>query len=348
MLGFGYNLIDTPEKIQRFVSGNRRLQQTQFYIGKTPAVTMAKSGNTFIANGFLPKHTKLRIRSSIIASVNRMRMVEVKAVGRNAWVPLNKIGTKFFNISFRRTNDTFIDTLNADIQHFRNNGINPKLYVDSINPANLIFESVLKGNVIKNKKMACGHFIEGFSGAGATTLYPGSFYIRIIEEGVDVPQNDRYLANIVTYLTHFTDKDRNLTTNVAYVFPNGADYGIPLYGKSYIGRAGSGGPDCADVVFYGAPAVDTDDGVGAIILKPSTTATGAGAVSYVLRRGPQPPSDTFCYLASMKQGKNISRPKRIRNATIQMTFTKHIENNPNVVKKGITIGPIPPGAAGGV
>lgn len=346
MLGFGYNLIDTPEKIQKLITGNRRLQQTKFYVGKTPAVTMAKTGNTFVANGFLSKHTQLRIRNPIIAAVNRMRLVEVKAVGRSAWLPINKIGTKMFNISFKKTNDTFIDTLNADIDHFRRNGTYPKLYVDSINPANLIFQSTIKGDVIKNKKQACEYFIEGF--AGELTLFPVSFYIRVIEEGVDIPLNDRYISNIINYLTHFTDKDRNLTTNVAYIFPNGTDYGVPLYGKSYVGRTGAGNPDCADVVFYGAPAVDTDEGAGAIILKPSASTTGPGTALYVLRRGPQPPADTFCYLATIKQGKNITRPKKIKNATIQMAFTKHIENNPNVVKKGSTVGPIPPGAAGGV
>lgn len=345
MLGFGYNLIDTPEKIQRFVIGNRRLQQTKFYVGKTPAVTMTKSGNTFIANGFLPKHTQLRIRNPVIVAVNRMRVIEVKAVGRSAWLPINKIGTKMFNISFRKTNDTFIDTLNADIDHFRRSGTYPKLYIGSINPANLIMENAVRGNVSRNKKSTCQYFIEGLTG-GAGILQ--SFFIRVIEEGVDVPQNDRYLANIINYLTHFTDKDRNLTTNVAYIFPNGADYGIPLYGKSYVGRTGAGSPDCADVVFYGSPAVDTDENEGAIILKPSSSATGPGAVSYVLRQGTQPPAETFCYLASMKQGKNISRPKRIKNAVIQMAFTKHIENNPNVVKKGATVGPVPPAAAAGV
>jgi hypothetical protein len=345
MLGFGYTLLETPDKIQRFITGNRRLQQTKFYVGKTPAVTLAKTGNTFVANGFLPKHTQLRIQRATIAASNRMRLIEVKAVGRSCWLPLNKIGVKAINISFRRTNDTFIDSLNADIQHFQRNGVYPKLYVDSISPANLIFENTTKGSVIKNKNAACGYFIEGFSGDFSGIL--NSFYIRVIEEGINIPTNDKYLPSIITYLTHFTDKDKNLTTNVAYIFPNGADYGIPLYGKGYTGKTGSGSIDCADVVFYGAPAVDTDEGTGSIILKPSNLTTTT-SISHVLRRGTQPPADTFCYLASIKLGKNITRPKRIKNAIIQMTFSRHVENNPNVIKKGATIGPVPPGAAGGV
>lgn len=50
MLGFGYTLLETPDKIQRYVTGNRRLQQTKFYVGKVPAVTMAKVGSAFVAN----------------------------------------------------------------------------------------------------------------------------------------------------------------------------------------------------------------------------------------------------------------------------------------------------------
>lgn len=346
MFGFGYTLLDTPEKIQKYITNNRKLQQTKFYVGKTPAVTMSRTGNSFIANGFLAKNTELRISSAVIAASNRMRLIEIKAAGRKCWLPLNRIGIKSFtNISFRKTNDTFIDSLNADIQYFQRNGIQAKLYVNSISPANLIYDIAVKGNVSKNKKSACQYYIEGFSSGIAA--FPSSFFIRVIETAIDIPSNDRYSAEIIKYLTHFIDSDKNLTTNVAYIFPNGTDYGVPLYGKGYVGRSGAGSPDCADVVFYGAPSVDTDEMTGSIILKPNIPSS-ASTVTYVLRRGIQPPSEVFCYLASMKQGKNITRPKRINNAILQMTFTKHIENNPNVVKKGTTIGIIPPGAASGV
>lgn len=274
-----------------------------------------------------------------------MRLIEVKAVGRTCWLPLNKIGVKSFNVTFRKTNDTFIDTLNADIQHFQRNGTQPKLYIDSINPANLIFDITVKGNKAKNKRSACQYYIEGFSGGIAA--FPSAFYIRVIEEAVDVSTSDRFAGEIIKYLTHFTDSEKNLTTNVAYILPNGTDYGVPLYGKAYSGRTGTGGPDCADVVFYGAPAVDTDEIHGAIILKPSEPSTTSN-ITYVYRLGTQPPAENFCYLASMKQGKNITRPKRIKNAILQLTFSKHVANNPNVIKKGTTIGAVPPGAAGGV
>lgn len=79
MLGFGYTLLDTPDKIQRYITQNRRLQRTKFYVGKVPAVTMVKSQNTFIANGFLPKNTELRIPRATIVSSNRMRIIEIKA-----------------------------------------------------------------------------------------------------------------------------------------------------------------------------------------------------------------------------------------------------------------------------
>lgn len=345
MLGFGYTLLETPDKIQKYITGNRRLQQTKFYVGKTPAVTMAKSGNNFVANGFLPKHTQLRVPRATMASSGRMRLIEVKAAGRSCWMPLNKIGVKSFNITFRKTNDTFIDSLNADIQHFTRSGTQPKLYINEIAPANLIFDIVVKGNKAKNKRSTCQYYIEGFS--GGTASYSSSFFVRVIETAVDVPMNDRMSGEIVKYLTHFTDSDKNLLSNVAYIFPNGADYGVPLYGKGYSGRTGDGNPDCADVVFYGAPSVDTDEPTGSIILKPSEPSTATN-VTFVVRRGTQPPANSFCYLASIKQGSNITRPKKIKNAILQMTFTKHVENNPNVIKKGSTAGPIPPGAAGGV
>ena len=47
---FGYNLIDTVDKIQRIIVANKRLQQTKFYVGKVPAVTMTKQGSSFVAN----------------------------------------------------------------------------------------------------------------------------------------------------------------------------------------------------------------------------------------------------------------------------------------------------------
>lgn len=345
MLGFGYNLINTPQKIQNLITSNRRLQQTKFYVGKIPAVTLSRQGNTFVANGFLPKHTQLRIPSPTIVSSNRMQLIQVKAIGRTCWLPLNKIGVKMFNISFRKTNDTFIDTLNADIEHFMRLGIQPKLYLDNNNSnANLVFFSTMKGYVSKNKKNECKYSIEGLISDQGRILR--SVYIRVIEDAIDTPKNERYYEEIVKYLSHFTDQDKKLTTNVAYILPDNVDYGTALYGKGYTNRSSIGSPTCADFVFYGAPAIDTDELTGSIILKSNNPNT-ATTISYINRHDVQPPASNFCYLAMMKAGKSIWRPKRIKDATIQFTFTSHIENNPNIIKKGQTIGPVPPGAGQG-
>ena len=272
-------------------------------------------------------------------------MIEVKAGSRQCWLPLNRIGVKMWDIGipFRRHNDTFIDALNADIAHFARNGIQPKLYIGSNNSrSNLIFESVAGGRKTNNKKHACQYSVEGVPAGNA--IYAQTYYIRIIEDAVDISSKDQYRNIIVHYLTHFIDKDKNLTTNVAYVLPDGADYGKAIYGPDYMGRSGTGSPNCADVVFYGVPSLDVDDIDGSIIIKEGSAAATPFSISYIRRNGPQPPASNFCYLASMKAGVNITSPKRIKNAKLQLTFTRHVDGNPKIIKKGQSIGPIPPGA----
>lgn len=46
-LGFGYTLLETTEEINRYITANRRLQKTRFYVGDTPAVTLVKKRHHF-------------------------------------------------------------------------------------------------------------------------------------------------------------------------------------------------------------------------------------------------------------------------------------------------------------
>lgn len=303
-------------------------------------------GNSFVANGFLPKNTQLRIQRPIIAASGKLRLVEVKALGRQCWVPANRIGVRrlFNSLSlFRKTNDTFIDTLNADIQNFNRIGIFPKLYVDEISPANLIFDRVIVGKVSKKKTDLCKYFIEGESGKESS--FATTCFIRVIDGAVDIKTKKVALAKyLLTYLRYFTDASGNLGTNVAYVLPNGFNYGQLIFGDDYAPN-GAGSENCADVVFYEAPAVDVDDATSSIILKPASQSSSSN-ISLVKRGASNLPSaSNFCILANMKPGANLGSiftGSKIKDAGLQLTFTKYVENRPNVIKKGTNLPPPPP------
>lgn len=292
--------------------------------------------------GFLPKHTELRIPRSAIATSARLKLIEVKAGNRQCWLPVHKIGVKFWNLPRFTSNDTFIDTVNAEIQHFVRKGVYPSLYIGKISADTKVFENALQARKNKNKSDACRYIIDGFY----SSEYPinKSYYIRVVENNIPASPTGLISSVFVSYLKHFIDQNKVLTTNVAYVLPDGTMIGKEIYGRDFMGFNGYGTPNCADVLFYGDPAVDVDETAGAIILKPGVASASEDDLTYVRRSGPQPAASNFCYVAMMAPGKTISRPIKIKNAEIKFTFVKQIEDKPNIVQKGRTVGRVPPGA----
>lgn len=342
---FGFTNIDTNEKITRLITNNKRLHQTKFYIGKRPAITLVKSGNSFTSDGFFPAGAEVRIMRRNIEVVNRLKMIEVKVANRTKWVPINRLATKTWVISWRKYNDTFIDEVNSAIQSFHRAGVmQPKLCVIDSNANNVVFGNIVQAVRNKKRSETCGYIIEGFR-AGLTT-FPQSLYIRVIDGQVEVKQKDiiGYAKVFVEYLDNFVDKDKVLTTNVAYTLADSAaDWGKFVFGPKF-SASGMGSGDCADLVFYGAPTVDTDDMSGSIILRPTSSSTND--LTFIRRDSTLPSPSNFAFVAIMKPDKNITRIKKIRQAYVAFTFAAHVNTNPLFIKKYGRVGPIPPPVPG--
>lgn len=295
--------------------------------------------------GFFSAGSEVRIAKRNIEVVNRLKLIEVKVSNRTKWVPINRLATKAWVIHWRKHNDTFVDEINSAIQAFHRAGVmQTKLSVVDSNNNNVIFGNVVQA--LKNKKRSevCGYIIEGFR-AGLTTI-PQSIYVRIIEGAVEVPSNQMtgYAKTFIEYLENFVDKDKVLTTNVAFTLSdNASDWGKFVFGPRF-SPTGLGSGDCADLVFYDAPAVNTDDMTGTIILSPTTSTTND--LTYIRRDVSLPSPSNFAFAALMKTDKNITRVKRIKQASVVFTFAAHVNTNPLFVKKHGRVGPIPPAAPG--